>query len=155
MLRASAGPRIAAMELGGWDTHIRQVPRLADVLRQLDAGLAALRVGLGDAWRQTAVLAITEFGRTARMNGTEGTDHGTASVAFLLGGAVAGGRVLADWPGLGSGRLLEDRDLAPTRDIRSVAKGVLRHHLGLGDAALAGVFPDSAAAEPIGGLIRS
>ena len=114
MLRAEDGPRIAALEIGGWDTHAGQTPRLAGVLRQLDAGLAALKTGLGAAWRQTAVLVMTEFGRTVRMNGTKGTDHGTGTVAFVLGGAVAGGRVVADWPGLGAGRLFEDRDLQPT-----------------------------------------
>ena len=93
MLRAPDGPRVAALEIGGWDTHQAQVPRLAGVLKQLDAGLAALKEGLGPAWAQTAVLVMTEFGRTARVNGTRGTDHGTATVAFVLGGAVAGGRV--------------------------------------------------------------
>ena len=113
------------------------MPRLARVLQQLDAGLAALKDGLGPAWRQTAVLVMTEFGRTARVNGTKGTDHGTGTVAFVLGGAVAGGRVAADWPGLGAGQLLEDRDLQPTPDLRSVAKGLLAQHLGLGAEALA------------------
>ena len=155
MLRADAGPRIAALEIGGWDTHAAQIPRLAGVLRQLDAGLAALKAGLGDAWRQTVVLTMTEFGRTVRPNGTKGTDHGTGTVAFLLGGAVRGGRVLADWPGLGPGRLFEDRDLQPTCDLRSVAKGVLAEHLGLGASSLAAVFPDSAAAQPMHGLLQA
>jgi uncharacterized protein (DUF1501 family) len=155
MLRAPNGPRFAALEIGGWDTHVAQVPRLKRVLEQLDAGLAALKEGLGDAWRETAVLAMTEFGRTARVNGTKGTDHGTGAVAFVLGGAVAGGRVVADWPGLGAGRLLEDRDLAPTTDLRSVAKGMLAQHLGLGSTALAGVFPASETAQARNGLIRA
>jgi uncharacterized protein (DUF1501 family) len=155
MLHAADGPRIAALEIGGWDTHTAQTPRLAGVLRQLDAGLAGLKVGLGEAWRQTAVLAMTEFGRTVRVNGTKGTDHGTGTVAFVLGGAVAGGRVLADWPGLGAGRLLEDRDLQPTRDLRAIAKGLLAQHLGLGAPALATVFPGSDAAIPLRGLIRA
>jgi uncharacterized protein (DUF1501 family) len=154
MLHAETGPRIAALEIGGWDTHAAQVPRLAGVLRQLDAGLAALKAGLGDTWRQTVVLTMTEFGRTVRANGTNGTDHGTGTVAFLLGGAVRGGRVLADWPGLGPGRLFEDRDLQPTRDLRSVAKGLLSGHLGLGENLLSTVFPDSGSAEPLTGLIR-
>ena len=98
---------------------------------------------------------MTEFGRTARINGTKGTDHGTGTVAFVLGGAVAGGRVVADWPGLGAGRLLEDRDLAPTTDLRSVAKGVLAQHLGLGSSALAAVFPASETAQARNGLIRA
>lgn len=155
MLGAADGPRIAALEIGGWDTHVAQTPRLAGVLRQLDSGLAALKSGLGDAWRQTAVLTMTEFGRTVRVNGTKGTDHGTGTVAFVLGGAIAGGHVAADWPGLGSGRLLEDRDLQPTRDLRAIAKGLLAQHLGLGAPALAQVFPDSDAAKPMGGLIRA
>ncbi|HEY2619886.1 MAG TPA: DUF1501 domain-containing protein [Acetobacteraceae bacterium] len=153
MLRAENGPRIAALEIGGWDTHTAQMQRLGGVLRQLDAGLAALKAGLGEAWRQTAVLTMTEFGRTVRMNGTGGTDHGTGAVAFVLGGAVAGGRVVAEWPGLGSGRLFEDRDLQPTCDLRSVAKGLLTQHLGLGPSALATVFPDSSAVGPIPRLV--
>jgi uncharacterized protein (DUF1501 family) len=155
LLAASDGPRIAAMEISGWDTHVAQVPRLEQPLRQLDAGLGALKTALGPAWRQTAVLVVTEFGRTARVNGDKGTDHGTATVAFVLGGAVAGGRVRADWPGLGAGRLFENRDLAPTVDVRAVAKGLLAGHLGLGQPALAQVFPDSAAATPMGGLLRA
>ena len=131
------------------------MPRLKRVLEQLDAGLAALKEGLGDVWRETAVLAMTEFGRTARVNGTKGTDHGTGTVAFVLGGAVAGGRVVADWPGLGAGRLLEDRDLAPTTDLRSVAKGMLAQHLGLNSSALAGVFPASETAQARIGMIRA
>jgi uncharacterized protein (DUF1501 family) len=155
MLRASDGPRIAAMEIGGWDTHVAQVPRLARVLQDLDAGLAGLKDGLGPAWKQTAVLVMTEFGRTVRANGTKGTDHGTASIALVLGGAVAGGRVLADWPGLSAGRLLENRDLQPTCDLRSVAKGLLAQHLGLRASALDVVFPDSRAVAPIRGLIAT
>ena len=153
MLRADDGPRIAALEIGGWDTHAAQTPRLAAALRRLDAGLAALKQGLGEAWRQTAVLVMTEFGRTVRVNGTNGTDHGTGTIALVLGGAVAGGRVVADWPGLGAGRMLEDRDLRPTCDLRSVAKGLLAQHLGLDAAALARTFPDSAGAAPLPGLV--
>jgi uncharacterized protein (DUF1501 family) len=154
MLAAVNGPRIAAMEIGGWDTHQAQVNRLDGVLRQLDAGLAGLKAGLGPAWQQTAVLVMTEFGRTARENGTHGTDHGTGTVAFVLGGAVRGGRVLADWPGLGGGRLLEDRDLQPTTDLRAVAKGLLAQHLGLPQPALAQVFPGSATEAQTRGLVR-
>ncbi len=155
MLRAEDGPRIAALEIGGWDTHTGQAPRLAGMLRQLDAGLAALKTGLGAAWRQTTVLTMTEFGRTVRVNGTKGTDHGTGTVAFVLGGAVAGGRVVADWPGLGSGRLFEDRDLQPTCDLRSVAKGLLAQHLGLTEHALALVFPESTAAAPMPRIVAA
>jgi uncharacterized protein (DUF1501 family) len=153
MLRAPDGPRIAAMEIGGWDTHTAQANRLTGPLKQLDAGMVALKTALGEAWKQTVVLVMTEFGRTARLNGTGGTDHGTGGVAFVLGGAVKGGRVQADWPGLGSGRLFEDRDLAPTADLRSVAKGLLASHLGLGAPALEQVFPGSGAAAPMRGMV--
>ena len=155
LLAAPDGPRVAALELGGWDTHAQQMRRLHGPLGQLDAGLAALKAGLGGAWSRTAVLAMTEFGRTARMNGTRGTDHGTGTVAFVAGGRVAGGRVLANWPGLSGGNLLDDRDLQPTLDLRAVAKGLLAGHLGLPPAALASVFPDSADVTAQAGLLRA
>jgi uncharacterized protein (DUF1501 family) len=155
MLKAPDGPRIAALELGGWDTHTAQNNRLAQALTQLDTGLDALRLALGEAWGKTVVLAMTEFGRTARMNGTKGTDHGTATVAFVAGGAVAGGRVVANWPGLSPEQLFENRDLAPTTDLRSVATGILAPHLGLSQAALATVFPGGEPAQPLRGLVRT
>jgi uncharacterized protein (DUF1501 family) len=154
LLAAPGGPRVAALELGGWDTHAGQMRRLDGPLGQLDAGLAALKGGLGDAWGQTAVLVMTEFGRTARMNGTNGTDHGTGTVAFVAGGRVAGGRVLANWPGLAPDRLLEQRDLQPTMDLRSLAKGLLMAHLGLPARAMGSVFPESGDAAPVAGLLR-
>jgi uncharacterized protein (DUF1501 family) len=154
MLAAQAGPRVAALEINGWDTHTDQHNRLKGQLAVLDCALAELKAGLGDCWRQTAVLAVTEFGRTARINGSGGTDHGTGGCAFLVGGAVAGGHVRADWPGLGDGRLYENRDLAPTADIRSIAKGVLASHMGLGARGLAQAFPGSSDAPPAAGLIR-
>jgi uncharacterized protein (DUF1501 family) len=154
-LAAPEGPRFAAADLGGWDTHFNQSDRLARQLALLDRGIAALRESLGDGWRRTAVLAITEFGRTVAVNGTGGTDHGTAGVALLAGGAVNGGRVLADWPGLGEADLLDGRDLRPTADLRALAKGVLRDHMGVAAAALErDVFPDSAGAAPLPDLIR-
>ena len=155
MLAAADGPRLAAMELGGWDTHVAQVARLRYPLTELDQGLAALKEGLGAAWAHTTVLAVTEFGRTVRANGTGGTDHGTATVAFLAGGAVAGGTVRADWPGLARHRLFENRDLAPTAELRALAKGVLAQHLGLDQAALLRVFPGSGGVAPMAGLIRT
>lgn len=155
LLAAPTGPRIAALEIYGWDTHVAQTPRLKNVLKQLDAGMQGLKDGLGPAWKQTAVLLMTEFGRTARVNGTKGTDHGTASVAFVLGGAVAGGRVAGHWPGLGASQLFQNRDLAPTTDVRSVAKGLLAAHLGLRDAALGSVFPGSGSATTMSGLVRA
>ena len=155
MLRAPDGPRIAALEIDGWDTHQAQAPRLAGVLKQLDGGLAGLKEGLGPAWEQTAVLVMTEFGRTARVNGTRGTDHGTATVTFVLGGAVHGGRVAGTWPGLTGSKLYENRDLAPTTELRAVAKGLLAHHLGLPGSALEQVFPGSGGVGPMGGLVRT
>jgi uncharacterized protein (DUF1501 family) len=155
LLAAPSGPRVAVLEIGGWDTHAAQVHRLAVQLKELDDGLGALRAGLGDAWPHTMIVAVTEFGRTARVNGTQGTDHGTGGVAVVVGGAVAGGRVLADWPGLGQGKLFENRDLAPTLDLRAVLKGGLRDHMGLSSNDLNRVFPGSTAVSPMGGLVRS
>jgi len=113
-LARADGPRIAMIETGGWDTHSGQNGRLAAQLRNLDQLVAGLRSGLGAAWEQTVVLVATEFGRTAAANGTGGTDHGTGAAAMLVGGAVQGGRVLADWPGLAPANLLDGRDLRPT-----------------------------------------
>ncbi len=155
MLAAPDGPRLAELDLDGWDTHIGQRPRLAEALQKLDEGIGILRAGLAEVWPQTAILVLTEFGRTIRVNGTGGTDHGTGTAAFLMGGAVAGGRVLADWPGLGAGQLFEDRDLQPTLDIRAVAKGLLGPHLGLSAADLAKVFPNSEGVAPKHGLLRA
>ena len=155
LLAAPNGPRIAAMELGGWDTHAGQSNRLTAPLRQLDDGMVALKDGLGDAWAKTAVLVMTEFGRTVHVNGTGGTDHGTGTVAFVLGGAVAGGRVRADWPGLSDGRLLEGRDLQPTLDLRALAKGLLAAHLGLSPAAILQAFPGSEGVSASSGLLRA
>lgn len=155
LLAAPDGPRVAALELGGWDTHVRQSARLAPLLSTLDGGLKGMKEALGAEWKRTAILVVTEFGRTARVNGTQGTDHGTGGVAFLLGGAVAGGRVVADWPGLGNGKLLENRDLAPTLDLRRIAKGLLRDHLRLPEAAVAQAFPDSGDAPALSGLLKT
>lgn len=158
MARAD-GPRIAAMNLDGWDTHIGQGygrGRIARQLATLDSVIAALRDGLAPVWPHTAVLIVTEFGRTVRINGSAGTDHGTGTVALLLGGAVRGGHVVGDWPGLAPERLFEARDLAPTTDLRAVFKGVLADHLGVASRALEeDVFPGSAMAPALRGLLRT
>jgi uncharacterized protein (DUF1501 family) len=158
-LAAPDGPCIAVIEINGWDTHAGQGAaegRLARALEELDAAADALRQSLGAAWDKSAVLTVTEFGRTAAPNGTGGTDHGTASCAFLMGGAIEGGRVLTDWPGLDRSRLYQGRDLAPTMDLRSLAKGVLADHLGLPRDALARVvFPGSDHVAPLPDLIRA
>ncbi len=140
-LAQDGGPDVAWLDLDGWDTHTQQTARLQRQLTALDAGLAALRESLGERWADTTVLVMTEFGRSAALNGSGGTDHGTGGVAFLAGGAVAGGRVLADWPGLGASALLDGRDLRPTRDIRSLLVPLLQHHLGLGSAQMASALP--------------
>jgi uncharacterized protein (DUF1501 family) len=155
LMAAPGGPRIAAFQLEGWDTHSNQIGGLRAPLSGLDDGLTALKSALGPAWVKTMVLVMTEFGRTAAMNGTRGTDHGTATVAFVLGGSVAGGKVRATWPGLGGSQLFENRDLSPTMDIRAVVKGALSSHLGLGPAALARIFPSSGGAAPLNGLTRT
>lgn len=159
LLASSDGARIAVLEASGWDTHANQgaeTGQLANRLRTLDQGLDALRRALGAAWNRTAVMVVTEFGRTVATNGTRGTDHGTASCALLLGGAVAGGRVLGDWPGLAPSALHQGRDLRPTTDLRSLFKGVLAAHLQAPQSALEQtVFPDSKRAAALPGLIRS
>jgi uncharacterized protein (DUF1501 family) len=155
LLATADGPRVAALELGGFDTHAMQAQRLPGLLGTLDDAIAALRDGLGPAWATTAILAMTEFGRTVAANGTGGTDHGTGGVAFLAGGAVAGGRVAGTWPGLAASALHEGRDLAPTTDLRAIAKALLAAQLGLPRASLdSAVFPASAAVTPMAGLLR-
>lgn len=152
-LAADGGPEIAVVSLDGWDTHAGQNNALNQRFGGLDASLAALKKELGPAWSKTAVIAVTEFGRTVRVNGARGTDHGTAGLAILAGGAVKGGRMWGDWPGLAPNQLFENRDLAPTLDLRSAFKGLLRDHLGWDAGALnAQVFPDSAEAPALGGL---
>jgi uncharacterized protein (DUF1501 family) len=155
-LSAADGPRVAVLDAGGWDTHANQGAAqgaLALRLRGLDAGLQMLKAELGAHWQQTTVLVVTEFGRTVAVNGTRGTDHGTASCAFAAGGAVAGGRVLADWPGLAARDLHEGRDLRATTDLRAMFKAVLHERFGLSEAALArSVFPASDAIEPLEGV---
>ena len=153
-LSADDGPRIAVIESGGWDTHANQGAangNLANRLGQLDAGIAAFKDELADGlWDKTTILVVTEFGRTVEVNGTRGTDHGTAGAAFIAGGAVAGGRIITDWPGLGERDLYEGRDLAPTLDMRALFKGVLAEQYGVSARALeTSVFPGSGGVEPI------
>ncbi|HVY65086.1 MAG TPA: DUF1501 domain-containing protein [Gammaproteobacteria bacterium] len=155
-LRSPDGPRIAVIDVGGWDTHANQggaQGNLATRLKGLDGGIATLKTELGPVWADTTVLVVTEFGRTVAVNGTRGTDHGTAGVAFLAGGHVQGGRVLSDWPGLAARDLYENRDLKPTTDLRGVFKGVLAERFGVPESALERtVFPDSAKVAPLAHL---
>ena len=151
------GPRVGALALDGWDTHFNEgiaQGRLSQLLGALDEALATIKSNMGPAWRETVVALATEFGRTARINGTSGTDHGTATVALLIGGALKGGRVIADWPGLKPADLYQNRDLKPTTDLRAVLKGLLRDHLHAEEKALAQtVFPGSEAVKPMAGLV--
>jgi uncharacterized protein (DUF1501 family) len=157
LLAKPDGPRVGAVGFVGWDTHINEGAasgQLANLLGALDGALAAVETNTGDAWRETVVAVVTEFGRTAHINGTDGTDHGTGTVAFLAGGALRGGRVIADWPGLKAAQLYEARDLKPTTDLRAVLKGLLRDHLRVEERALASdVFPGSDDAPPTEGLV--
>lgn len=149
-LAQANGPQAAVLEIGGWDSHANQANpngALSNNLRQLDTGLAALREGLlpSGAWGRSVVVVATEFGREVAVNGTLGTDHGTGSAAFVLGGAVRGGRVIADWPGLAKRDRFEGRDLKITTDLRAVLRSVLADHLRVASGALdTTVFPGSA-----------
>jgi uncharacterized protein (DUF1501 family) len=156
MLADPGGPRIAVFNAQGWDTHAGQGAakgRLANALGALSASLTALRGALGPVWKETIIAMVTEFGRTAHVNGTNGTDHGTGTAMLLAGGGVNGGRVLGQWPGLADGKLYQGRDLMPTTDTRSVLKAVLRDHLRVpSDRLNSTVFPNSSDAKPLPGV---
>ncbi|WP_068016213.1 DUF1501 domain-containing protein [Rhodoplanes sp. Z2-YC6860] len=158
-LARADGPRVGALAFNGWDTHNNEGVAsglLANLLGALDGAIAAIETNMGDAWSQTTVAIVTEFGRTARINGTDGTDHGTGTVALLIGSALKGGRVIADWPGVKATSLYENRDLKATTDLRAVLKGLLRDHLRVDERVLAEtVFPGSAKLKPMGGLVVS
>lgn len=158
LLARPEGPRIAALAFEGWDTHANEggaTGQLARRLSGLDDAIQVFAETLGEPiWKDTALLVVTEFGRTAHINGTRGTDHGTGTVAFLAGGAIRGGQVMADWPGLSEQALFEGRDLRPTTDVRSIAKGLLADLFGAPNAFLAEqVFPGTRDLLPIPDLI--
>jgi uncharacterized protein (DUF1501 family) len=149
LMSGEQGADLVALSIDGWDTHARQPGQLQTRLTGLDQVVGGLYQGLGEDWSRTVIVVATEFGRTARANGTQGTDHGTGSSLLLAGGALKQGGLVGDWPTLADNRLFENRDLAPTLDVRSIFKGVLRDHMGLDRAALdANVFPGSAAEAP-------
>jgi uncharacterized protein (DUF1501 family) len=156
-LARAEGPRVGALALDGWDTHVNEgvvKGRLANLLGALDGAIAEIETSMGGAWRETAVVFVTEFGRTARINGNDGTDHGTATIVILAGGALKGGRVLADWPGLKDADLYERRDLRATADLRAVLKGLLKDHLRIDGQVLGTeVFPDSLTVPPMPDLL--
>ena len=159
LLALPQGPTVAVLELGGWDTHTNQSvangPWIRQ-LRQLDAMLGALHQGLlpSGTWRHTVIVVATEFGRQVAANGTQGTDHGSGGAAFVLGGAVRGARVLADWPGLAERQLHERRDLRTTLDLRSALRTVLHQHLQLPRAALDSTILPGSAGLPMPELLR-
>jgi len=155
LLAVENGARIAMIETGGWDTHAGQRGRLGAQLNGMDQMIAALKTGLGPLWGKTMVLVATEFGRTVKVNGTQGTDHGTGSVAWLLGGAVQGGRVVADWPGLSDAALYEGRDLRPTAGLDAVIGSAAAAHFGVDPArAMPALFPGQKTARMLDGLVR-
>jgi uncharacterized protein (DUF1501 family) len=150
------GPAIAVVSLDGWDTHAGQNQALNQRFAALDRSVSAFRQALGQTWDRTAMIAVSEFGRTVRVNGGGGTDHGTAGLAMLAGGAVKGGRIIGDWPTLRPAALFEGRDLAPALDMRGLFKGLMRDHLGWDRARLdTGIFPDSKSVGPVDGLVNS
>lgn len=154
LLSPADGARVAMIETGGWDTHAGQRGRLGAQLRGLDAMIGALKTGLGPLWANTMVLVATEFGRTVAVNGTGGTDHGTGSMAMLMGGAVKGGRVLADWPGLAQANLYEGRDLKPTTSLDGFIAGAVAEHFGIDPArSLATLFPNANSVNISSGLV--
>lgn len=156
ILRAENGPNIAAMEFSGWDTHANQGMAggaLDRLLGQLADGIGAFRAEMGPAWQNTTVVVMTEFGRTARPNGTRGTDHGTAGAGFVVGPRLARASILADWPGLSADTLFEGRDLRPTLDTRAVLKAVVAGTFDLSAPQVERVFPDSSRVRPVAGLI--
>jgi uncharacterized protein (DUF1501 family) len=155
-MRGPDAARVAFVEDSGWDTHRGQQLALDRKLAELDAGLRAIREGLADDWSRTVVVVVTEFGRTVATNGSAGTDHGVGGVSLLAGGAVRGGRIGGDWPGLSAGALHEGRDLRPTTDMRALFKGLLAGHLAVPETALeTRIFPDSRSVRPLEELLRS
>tara|TARA_B100000315_G_scaffold258307_2_gene309964 strand:- start:1590 stop:2783 length:1194 start_codon:yes stop_codon:yes gene_type:complete len=155
LLTKSNGPRVAVIESGGWDTHAGQHLLLTNKLKELNEGLEALQQHLGEAWRETVIVVVSEFGRTVAANGTRGTDHGTGGLAFILGGSVKGGQIIGKWPGLDEKHQFQGRDLAPVNDYRSLFKTVLHEHLGLDEGKIEdAIFPDSRTAQMFSGLIR-
>jgi uncharacterized protein (DUF1501 family) len=156
LLAPDNGARIAMIETGGWDTHAQQRGRLGAQLKGLDAMVGALRQGLGPLWADTLVLVATEFGRTVKVNGTQGTDHGTGSMAMLMGGAVNGGRIVADWPGLADAALYEGRDLRPTTALDTLIHSAVASHFDLSPARTAqALFPAMKSARVMGDLVKA
>lgn len=153
MLSDPKGARVVMLDLPGWDTHANQLVMLQRRFSQFDGLMAAFRKDIGSVWDNTLVLVVTEFGRTVAINGTNGTDHGTGSAAMLMGGAVRGGRVLADWPGLAAGQLYEGRDLKPTISLEALTSGALAGHFGLDAEKVMRTLYPGHSESPVAGLL--
>lgn len=131
-LSTEKGPRIATIDFEGFDTHTRQNTRLSQLLKGLDDGIQAYRDNTDDnIWKDTIIYVVSEFGRTAKPNGSNGTDHGTAGLAMVIGGNIEGGRIITKWPGLSENQLYQGRDLNPTIDLRSISKNILTSHYNI------------------------
>ncbi|MDP4593847.1 MAG: DUF1501 domain-containing protein [Beijerinckiaceae bacterium] len=153
LLAREDGPRIAVMDMQGWDTHFAQERRLSALFKQLSEGIMDLKSGLGATWSKTAVIVVSEFGRTAAENGNRGTDHGTGGLALLAGGAVRGGRIGGHWPGLSEKALFEGRDVRPANDFEGIFKAAMIRHLGLREGFVEDtVFPGSRGAKMMEGV---
>ncbi|GFD91005.1 hypothetical protein KUL152_32310 [Tenacibaculum sp. KUL152] len=142
IMKSKPNIQFVMLESGGWDTHKAQNVRLSRELRELDSGIAQLKYGLGKDWKNTLVLVTSEFGRTVRQNGTQGTDHGTAGCIFIAGGSHLGGAILGTWPGLSDAALFEKRDLFPTSNTLSWVSTAIKQHIGLNSTQIKAIFPD-------------
>lgn len=153
LLSQSNGPRIAVLEIQGWDTHFDQERRLSSLFEELSEAITTLKSGLGPQWQQTAVMVVSEFGRTAAENANRGTDHGTGGLAMLAGGAIKGGKIAGEWPGLSSKALYEGRDVLAANSYEGLFKSMLISHLGLEQSYVEDhVFPNSQSIFPMEGL---
>ncbi|MGH9558147.1 MAG: DUF1501 domain-containing protein [Bryobacteraceae bacterium] len=139
IIKANIGLEVAFTDVGGWDTHVNEAPRLTNLLRDFGDTLAAFCQDLGDRMTEVCVVTMSEFGRTAKENGDRGTDHGHANAMFAFGGGIEGGKVYGDWPGLAPEQLYENRDLNLTTDFRDVLGELVVRHLG--NRQIASVFP--------------
>jgi uncharacterized protein (DUF1501 family) len=148
LIKADAGVEAAFAEIGGWDHHQSEPAQLFNVLRQFGGALAAFCTDMGDRMEDIVLVTMSEFGRTARENGNNGTDHGHGDVMFVMGGPVRGGKIYGKWPGLEEEQLYERRDLAVTTDFRAVLSELVTGQLGAVD--LSQVFPGYRAGEPLG-----
>lgn len=154
LLGRAEGPRIAVIEIGGWDTHFAQERRLSELLAQVSDAILTVKSELGPVWANTVVSVVSEFGRTAAENASAGTDHGTGGIALLAGGAVRGGQIAGTWPGLSARALYQNRDLRAVNAYEAMFKALLIGHLGLSEGFVEdNVFPNAQAFAPMSGVL--